>query len=123
MYGSLPGLDSRALSVGARKVPRGGGDVMELNARWLQTLDPERLATLLVRRPEASRPAPTSLADLAERLRDPDTVLPALRRLDRPAVQVCEAIVALGGDTTRAAVYSLLGAGGPDVRAAVDAAI
>jgi hypothetical protein len=98
-------------------------NMMELNARWLQTLDPDRLATVLARRPEASRPAPASLADLAERLRDPDTILPALRRLDRPTVQVCEAIVALGGDTTRAELYRLLGAVDAGTRAAVDAAI
>src|SRR5262245_11032328 len=96
---------------------------MELNARWLRTLDADQLAVLLARRFEVIRPAPTSLPQLAERLHHPESVLPALRRLDRPTLQVCEVAVALGGDTTRSEVHRLLDATDAGARADVDHAL
>lgn len=79
-----------------------------IDAGWLRRLGGDGLAALLQRRPEAlAPPAPSSLAELAERLDTHGSVLAALRRLDRPTLQVAEAIAALGGRTDRAALDRL----------------
>lgn len=84
-------------------------DGQTIDAGWLRRLGSDGLAALLRRRPEAlAAPAPSSLAELAERLDTPGSVLPALRRLDRPTLQVAEAIAALGGRTDRTALDRLL---------------
>ena len=77
---------------------------------WLRSLGADGLARLLERRPEGCRePVPLALSELAERLVEPAAVLAALRRLERPAVQVVEVLAALGGvDVDRAEVARLL---------------
>lgn len=78
---------------------------------WLRSLGADGLARLLERRPEGCRePVPLALSELAERLVEPAAVLAALRRLERPALQVVEVLAALGGvDVDRAKVARLLG--------------
>ncbi|MFL6127545.1 MAG: helicase-associated domain-containing protein [Mycobacteriales bacterium] len=78
--------------------------------RWLRALGEEDLAALLKRRPEAVvPPVPACLSELAERLDEPYAVVGAMRRLDRPTLQVAEVVAALGGqDVDRAAVLGLL---------------
>jgi len=77
---------------------------------WLRSLGTDGLAGLLERRPEGClAPAPRALSELAERLVEPAAVLSVLRRLELPAVQVVEALAALGGvDVDRTAVARLL---------------
>jgi Helicase conserved C-terminal domain/WYL domain len=65
-------------------------------ARWLATLDPERLAEIVTRRPEAAAaPAPRNLVELADRLSSRTSVADAFRPLPEPGVQVIEALQAL----------------------------
>lgn len=65
---------------------------------------------MLKRRPEMlGTPEPASLTELADRLAQPAAVITAMRRLDRPTLQVAEAIAALGGETDRSALDRLLG--------------
>lgn len=89
---------------------------------WLRGLGEDGLAALLARRPEAlAAPVPLSLTELVERLAMPASVVAAMRRLDRPTLQVAEAIAALGGRTDRSALDRLLGApDGGAVSAALD---
>ncbi|BCB84244.1 hypothetical protein [Phytohabitans suffuscus] len=83
-----------------------------VTAAWLRRLGEDGLADLLRRRPEAMAvPPPVSLGELAERLATPAATVAALRRLDRPALQVAEALTALGGQAGRPALDRLLGAG------------
>lgn len=89
---------------------------------WLRALGQDGLAALLERRPEAAGPpVPVALSELAERLDEPYAVLGAMRRLDRPTLQVAEVIAALGGeDVDRAALVALLdGSHERDVAAAL----
>ena len=91
---------------------------------WLRELGEGGLAALLRRRPEAlAAPSPVSLIELAERLAMPASVVVAMRRLDRPTLQVAEAIAALGGRTDRSALDRLLGATSADLQAAVTRAL
>jgi XPB/Ssl2-like helicase family protein/WYL domain-containing protein len=63
---------------------------------WLASLDPERLAEIILRRPEiGAPPAPTNLADLAERLSARLTVARTFRQLCAPAIQLIEAAQSL----------------------------
>jgi len=86
-------------------------------ARWLATLDPERLAEIVARRPEAAAaPAPRNLLELADRLSARTSVAEAFRPLPEPGVQVIEALQALlegapeGTDEVRRAdLVALLG--------------
>ncbi|MEV4535967.1 hypothetical protein AB0J82_19300 [Asanoa sp. NPDC049518] len=69
------------------------------------------MTDLLRRRPEGlAVPPPVSLGELAERLATPAATIAALRRLDRPVLQVAEALAALGGRAERAILDRLLGA-------------
>ncbi|SDY70666.1 Helicase conserved C-terminal domain-containing protein [Micromonospora pattaloongensis] len=69
-------------------------------ARWLATLDPDSLAGLLARRPDALRdPAPADLPALAARLQERNSAVAALASLPRPAVQLVEALQSIGGPT------------------------
>jgi hypothetical protein len=89
---------------------------------WLRSLGEDGLAALLERRPEAmAAPAPVALSELAERLAHPAAVVAALRRLDRPTLQVAEAVAALGGEQVATAeAERLLGvSGSPDVSRAL----
>ncbi|HYN97808.1 MAG TPA: hypothetical protein VES42_28545, partial [Pilimelia sp.] len=66
-------------------------------ARWLATLDEGHLAEILRRRPEAlAAPAPTDLAELADRLQQRGPVTAALAGLPLPAIQLIEVIQAFG---------------------------
>jgi hypothetical protein len=97
------------------------GQTGTIDAGWLRRLGGDGLAALLRHRPEAlAAPAPSSLVELAERLDTPGSVLAALRRLDRPTLQVAEAIAALGGRTDRTALDRLLN---PANREAVSCAL
>jgi len=68
-----------------------------IDASWLRGLGKDRLAEVLTRRPEAAMPAPGSLNQLAERLTNAESVVAAMRRLNRATLQVAEALAALGG--------------------------
>jgi hypothetical protein len=93
-------------------------------AAWLRGLGADGLAALLRRRPEAlAPPVPTSLAEMSERLAAPGSVVAALRRLNRPTLQVAEVIAALGGHAEPARLDRLLGATSPRSRAAVTGAL
>src|SRR5436190_17427118 len=92
---------------------------VSMDAAALRELGESGLVELLRRRPDLlAPPAPESLADLAERLTMPAGVVGALRRQDRPALQVAEAIAALGGRAPRATLDHLLGVAGPAARPA-----
>jgi hypothetical protein len=89
-------------------------------AAWLRGLGVDGLAALLRRRPEAlAPPVPTSLTEMSERLAAPGAVVAAMRRLNRPTLQVAEVIAALGGHAERARLDRLPGATSPRSRAAV----
>jgi hypothetical protein len=67
---------------------------------WLGTLSSDQLASILIRRPDSlAPPTPRSLGELADRLQSRPSVTAALHCLPLPAVQVVEAIQALGGPT------------------------
>jgi hypothetical protein len=90
---------------------------------WLATLDAPRLAAILRARPDVARhPEPTDLSMVASRLSSRASVNWAITALSRPALQVAEALLALGGSASREELHSLLGATGAAVEA-VDAAI
>ncbi|MEV0392643.1 helicase-associated domain-containing protein [Polymorphospora rubra] len=66
--------------------------------RWLAGRSPDELAAVLVRRPDTlTAPAVTDLGSLAARLQRHESVAAALARLPAPAVQLVEAMQALGG--------------------------
>lgn len=84
-------------------------------AGWLAGHDEPAVAALLRARPDAARPPePRSLQELAGRLANPHGVSQALTRVSRPALQLGEAVLALGGRASRAQLHSLLGE--PDPR-------
>ncbi|WP_347877159.1 helicase-associated domain-containing protein [Streptomyces sp. 8K308] len=77
---------------------------------WLSTLDEERLHRVLRDRPDAAAaPEPRALGELADRLQRPGSVALAVARLPLPALQVAEAVAALGEHGDRAALAALLG--------------
>jgi hypothetical protein len=83
-------------------------------SRWLRTLDPDRLAALLARRPEAlTAPVPRTLGELAGRLQGRFGVVEALGSVPLPAVQVLETVQAYAC-RTRAELAALLGEDGLD---------
>lgn len=85
-------------------------------AAHLATLDADRLGAILDRRPGVLRSArPRTLAQLAEQLSAPHSLVEALRDGPLPAVQVAEALAALGPGCSRGAVVTLLGADVADV--------
>lgn len=82
------------------------------DVRELRELGEDGLAELLRLRPDTCvAPVPASLAELAERLATPASVVAALRRLDLPTIQVAEAIAALGGRAGQPELDRLLGVG------------
>lgn len=86
-----------------------------IDAAWLRALDADGLTELLRRRPDAmERPEPASLAELADRFNQPASVAAAVRQLDRPTLQVAEALAALGGQAHRSDLHRLLGVVRPD---------
>jgi hypothetical protein len=95
-----------------------------VTAAWLRRLGEDGLTDLLLRRPEVlAGPSPVSLGELAERLATPAMTVAALRRLDRPTLQVAEALAALGGRAERPVLDQLLGAGSDRGRADVTRAL
>lgn len=85
---------------------------------WLGTLDEPALLHLLRARPDAARaPEPRGLGELAGRLGSTQSVAYLRGRLSRPALQVVEAVLALGGTAERTELLGLLDAADP---AAVD---
>ena len=92
---------------------------------WLGTLHSAQLHALLRRRPDAVLPPePRDLAELAERLNSGRSIMLAAERLQLPALQVAEAVLALGGSVTRPALLSLFGCTDDEATAArVDAAL
>lgn len=79
------------------------------DAAWLRGLGPQRLAAILRHRPDLSGPpVPTTLSELADRLSHREPALVAMRRLDRPTLQVAEALTALGNEADRATLDRLL---------------
>ncbi|MGH3743106.1 MAG: hypothetical protein ACRDT1_17495, partial [Micromonosporaceae bacterium] len=64
---------------------------------WLATLRPAELAEVLLARGDVlAAPAPRTVAELADRLGHPSSVAAAVFRLPLPAVQIAEAVQALG---------------------------
>lgn len=80
-----------------------------MDAEGLRRLGEEGLTDLLRRRPDAADPAPENLLELATQLQHPNSVVRALQRLDRPTIQVCEALAALGGEPSVKELAELLG--------------
>lgn len=81
-----------------------------IDARWLRSLGPEKLTLLLQRRPDSlASPAPASLAELAERITAPWSVVETLRSFDKPTLQTAEALAALSGCASREDLSKLLG--------------
>jgi hypothetical protein len=93
---------------------------------WLATLHSAQLHALLRRRPDAALPPePRDLAALAERLNSGRSIMLATELLQLPALQVAEAVLALGGSTARPTLLAMLGcaedeAGATRVDAALD---
>ncbi len=91
---------------------------------WLATLSAGELEAVLRARPDALRhPVPADLASLADRLSAQPSVNQALLELSKPALQVAEALLALGGSAPRHELLVLLGATDEALAARVDAAV
>jgi len=90
-------------------------------ADWLRRRPDAELAATLHRRPDLLHPPPEDLADLAARATTASSVARVLRHLDAWQATVVEAVAALGGETTRAEVATILGM--PGDRDAVDGAV
>ncbi|GAA0944082.1 helicase-associated domain-containing protein [Pseudonocardia zijingensis] len=93
-------------------------------ATWLSTVGAPELEAILRARPDVLRhPVPTDLAMLAERLSAQASVNRALAALSQPALQVAEALLALGGSAARHELHALLGARDAVLESAVDDAV
>jgi Helicase conserved C-terminal domain len=91
---------------------------------WLATLDAPDLEAILRARPDVLRhPVPADFGSLADRLAAQPSVNRALLELSKPALQVAEALLALGGSATRADLLALLGATDDTLAARADAAV
>jgi len=78
-------------------------------AEYLSSLDEEALTALLRARPDVRvQPVPRGFTQLAQRLGGPDSLVAALRTLDRDAVNVGRAVAALGAAATTESVARLL---------------
>ncbi|HEX5497524.1 MAG TPA: helicase-associated domain-containing protein [Mycobacteriales bacterium] len=90
-------------------------------AEFLAGLDEAALVDLLGARPDVRvEPVPRGFTQLAQRLGGPDSLVAAMRGLNRDTVVVGQAIAALGAAATETTVARLLGAPEPDVRRATD---
>jgi hypothetical protein len=86
-----------------------------IDVAWLRALGPDGVERLLHRRPDVVFvPEPHSLAELAERLTSPWSVVAALRLLNRPTLQAAEALAGLGGKATESDLARLLGSPRPE---------
>src|SRR5689334_24352402 len=82
---------------------------MSALSRWLAGRSPQELAAVLQRRADTLRGAPLrDIADLAGRLQAHPSVRAALGTITRPAVQLLEALTALGGRARLAELTSFL---------------
>lgn len=89
--------------------------------QWLGTLDEPSLEALLARRDDVLvGTPPRDLAELAQRLWHPHSLVVTLRDSSLPCLQTAEAAWALGHGCTRASLAEFLGDDGPGHRAAVD---
>ncbi|WP_239338187.1 helicase-associated domain-containing protein [Frankia sp. CiP3] len=80
-------------------------------AGYLATLDEASLTALLAARPDVLiEPVPRGFAQLAQRLDGPDSLVAAMRMLNRDTVHVGQALAALGGSATVPALAAWLGA-------------
>jgi len=90
-------------------------------AEYLAGLDEAALVGLLRARPDVRvEPVPQGFEQLAQRLCGPDSLVMALRSVDRDAIVVGQAVAALGAAATVGAVVRLVGAPEPVVRDALD---
>lgn len=89
----------------------------------LARLDDRALVTLLAHRPDLADPPPGDLADLFVRASTVQSVYRAVDHLDRPAVELLRAVIAVGGTALPAQLASLLGPAATSThRAATEAA-
>lgn len=80
-------------------------------AEQLRALGPAALQALLERRPDVLvGPSPRTLAELAQRLDHPSSVMAAITRVTLPVAQVAGVVAALGQYATRPRLTELLGA-------------
>lgn len=78
-------------------------------AGWLATVGEQELALLLAERPDVlGDPEPRNVAELADRLSTPYSVVDLLRAAPRPVLQVCEALLVLGEPRRRPDLVGLL---------------
>ena len=82
---------------------------------WLATLDAPAMLELLRARPDtALPPEPATAAELAARLSTAHSLQRAAATISQPALQVAEALLAMGGTASAAELATLFGAtGGP----------
>lgn len=77
---------------------------------WLATLGAPQLRALLLARPDVARPPqPRTIPELAGRLSAQHSLLDAAAQVSRPALQVAEALLALGGSAEPAELLQILG--------------
>ncbi|MGH3835693.1 MAG: helicase-associated domain-containing protein, partial [Pseudonocardiaceae bacterium] len=89
-------------------------------ADYLSGLDEASLTALLQARPDVLvQPVPRDFSQLAQRLDGADSLVGALRTVNRDTVMVSQAVVALGASATMPDLVRLLDAPEPLVRAAV----
>ncbi|GLY19725.1 hypothetical protein Kisp01_67390 [Kineosporia sp. NBRC 101677] len=87
----------------------------------LRIAGPDYVTEVLRQRPDVLEPVlPLTLVELAARLGHPVSLSRALSRLPQPALEVLEALAALGPHTDETALAELLGAGTPARREALD---
>jgi hypothetical protein len=90
------------------------------NLQQLRDVGPESLTSLLTLRPDVLAPQPPrSLPELAARLSHPASLSLALSRLPKPALEVAEALAALGARADRPSLERLLGLHQPGTQAAL----
>ncbi|MGQ0574319.1 MAG: helicase-associated domain-containing protein [Pseudonocardia sp.] len=91
---------------------------------WLATLDAEQLLAVLRARPDAAlAPEPGNPGELAARLATVGSVRHALGLLDVPALQLVEALLALGGRARAGELAELLGIDGAGAQYRFDVAL
>ncbi len=94
------------------------------NLQQLRDSGPERVTNLLTLRPDVlGPPPPRSLSELAARLAHPVSVSLALSRLPQPALEVAEALAALGTHADRTSLEHLLGLHQPGIEVSTHTAL
>lgn len=91
---------------------------------WLGALDRTQLEALLRARPDAAlAPVPTTVGELAAKLHRTHSIAGAMAQLSLPALQVAEAVLALGGSAARAQLLDLFGIAEDGLAGRVDQAL